>query len=152
MNDNLGSEKAARLAGEYFGNGYHCAEAVVRAVLESRGEEADAVIPYSTAFGGGFGKTFNHACGVVSGCLLVIGHRVGRRRQGDSWEEAARLGRATVERFEKLHGTCNCGELRRRFGEEEQMDFCRELVRQGAAGLAALLDNEPNDESRQPQP
>ena len=110
-------EKAAQLAGEYFGNGYHCAEAVLRAILDVTGEDGQAVVRCSTAFGGGFGQTFAEACGAVSGSLIAIGHMYGRKQQGDSWTEAGRMGRMVVEHFVKFHGTCNCGILRERFGE-----------------------------------
>ena len=140
MNEHIETEKAEQLAGEYFGNGYHCAESVVRALLDTMGEDSQRVIPYSTAFGGGFGETFMETCGVISGSLIVIGHKYGRKQQGDSWKEAGLLGRTVVERFLKLHGTCNCGLLRNRFGEEYQMDLCREVVIQGTKSLTTILN------------
>ncbi len=145
MSEHIETEKAAQLAGEYFGNGYHCAEAVLRALLDTMGEDSEHIVPYATAFGGGFGETFMEACGVISGSLIAIGHKYGRKQQGDNWKEAGHLGRAVVERFMKLHGTCNCGLLRNRFGEEEQMDLCREVVIQGTKSLATIL-NEKVDE------
>lgn len=148
MNKHIETEKTAQLAGEYFGNGYHCAEAVLRALLDTIGEDSQRIVPYASAFGGGFGETFTEACGVISGSLIAIGHKYGRKQQGDSWKEAGRLGREVVERFTKLHGTCNCGILRNRFGEEEQMDLCREVVIQGAKSLATIL-NEKIDEDRE---
>lgn len=132
--------KAAELAAEYFGNGYHCAEAIAAAVLQTMGEKSSEAVKYATAFGGGFGQSFQEACGVLTGCLIVIGHFYGKQQQGDSWSEAAELGAIVVERFSKMYGTCNCGELRSRFGPEEQMFLCRQLVSQGAESLLVMLD------------
>jgi C_GCAxxG_C_C family probable redox protein len=147
MTKRIETEKAAQLAGEYFGNGYHCAESVVQALLEVMGEDGQDIIPYSTAFGGGFGETFMEACGVISGSLIVIGHKYGRKQQGDNWKEAGLLGREVVERFTKLHGTCNCGLLRSRFGEEDQMDLCREVVIQGTKSLTTILNEKFEEEN-----
>lgn len=146
MKKRIESAKAAQLAGEFFGNGYHCAEAVLRALLETMGEDHETVVPYATAFGGGFGETFTEACGAISGSLLAIGHQYGRKQQGDSWKEAGRLGREVVEHFNKLHGTCNCGLLRNRFGEAEQMALCRELVMHTSESVAVLLNQKMEGE------
>lgn len=138
--------RAAGLAAEYFGNGYHCAEAVAAAVLETLGEESSAAIKYATAFGGGFGESFKEICGILSGSMIVIGHFHGRQQQGESWSEASQLGRTVLNRFTALHGTCNCGELRSRFGEKEQMTLCRKLVRQGAETLMEALNSKSSDD------
>ena len=143
MNRKIGTDQAEERAAQLFGNGYHCAEAVVASILEIMGEKNEQLVPCATAFGGGFGETFTESCGVVSGSLLMIGHIHGRRKQGDSWADAAQMGRDVLHKFVALHGTTNCGKLRDRFGEEEQMSLCRELVRQGTRNLAALL-NEQN--------
>ncbi len=135
-------DTVALIAAEYFGNGYHCAEAVTKAVLESMDEESGLAVSHATAFGGGFGESFCEACGVITGSLIVIGHLHGKRNQGDTWKKAARIGDLVAERFKSLYGTTNCGQLRDRFGEEEQMELCRELVRQGARNLLTLLKEE----------
>ncbi len=140
MTRTLEFEKVANSAGEYFGSGYHCAEAVAKAILESQGQDSSLAIPYATAFGGGVGQTFSQLCGVISGGLIVIGHFHGRREQGASWEDASQLGNQLVKRFVALHGTCHCGALRERFGEVEQMDRCRDLVRSGTVGLLTILE------------
>ena len=82
MNQQQAGEKAA----SYFGAGYHCAEAVVAAFLETIGEDDPNAIAHATAFGGGFGKTFAEACGVLSGGMIAIGHMCGRRQRGEDWD------------------------------------------------------------------
>ena len=141
--------KAAELAADYFGNGYHCAEAVVAAVLETMGEESSVAVKYATAFGGGFGESFKETCGIVSGSLIAIGHYYGKDEQGANWKDAARLGREVTKTFTSLYGTCNCGKLRDRFGEEKQMDFCRKIVAQGAETLILTLTGEKFEKSDQ---
>jgi C_GCAxxG_C_C family probable redox protein len=154
MNNRIEMDQAVELAAQFFGNGYHCAESIVAAVLQTMGEENEQLVPCATAFGGGFGETFTESCGVVSGSMLMIGHLYGRRSQGDSWKEAAQLGREALQKFVALYGTTNCGELRDRFGEEEQMPLCRELVRQGTRNLVTLINRqyqEKDEKSSQSQ-
>ena len=85
-------------AGNYFENGYHCAEAVVAAVLEGMGIDASEPVTHATAFGGGIGRTFQEVCGALSGCLIVIGHIHGRFGHREChWGESGRPSRKTTD-------------------------------------------------------
>lgn len=126
-------------AGTYFGNGYHCAEAVVAAVLEGMGQDASMAIAHATAFGGGFGKTYEETCGALSGAMIVIGHLHGRRALGDNWDHPAELGADIRQMFVDRLDTTHCRILREGFGDEAQMDECRNIVRHVTCDLVALL-------------
>lgn len=139
MIENVNAQQTGESAANYFGDGYHCAEAVVAACLEAAGENAANSIAHATAFGGGVGKTFTEICGAISGSLIVIGHIHGRRAQHESWDFPADLGAAIHAAFLSKHGNCNCGILRERFGDEMQMLECRKLVRQTTVDLIRLL-------------
>ncbi len=67
-------QTAINRAGHYFGNGFHCAEAIVTAVIEAIGEDPSEDRAHATAFGGGFGRTYQEACGALSAAFIVIGH------------------------------------------------------------------------------
>lgn len=138
MTNNVIHQQAAELAADYFGNGYHCAEAVVAAFLETIGENDPTAIAHATAFGGGFGKSFAEACGVLSGCLIAIGHVHGRRERGEEWDVPAELAAELRQQFLVSYGTTNCAVLRERFGEKEQMTECRKLVREGTVRLLEI--------------
>jgi C_GCAxxG_C_C family probable redox protein len=129
------SEKAAK----YFGNGFHCAEAVAASVLEVLGEEPSEATAHATAFGGGFGRTYQEVCGALSGALIAIGHLYGRRELGDEWDLPAKLGAVIRQRFLHRFGTTHCATLRLRFGEEQQMSQCRELTKTITNDLLVLL-------------
>ena len=141
MTEYIDPHKAGERAANYFGDGYHCAEAVVAAFFEAIGDDAADAIAYATAFGGGFGKTFAETCGVLSGSMIAIGHICGRRQRGDSWDKPAEFGAAIMLQFIKNNGTSNCGVLRERFGEEEQMTECRKLVREGSIALVTMYQD-----------
>lgn len=142
MFEDVSAESAGRLGQDYFARGYHCAEAVVAACLESVGDDSVEAIAHATAFGGGFGRTFQEACGVISGSLIVIGHFYGRRQPGGSWDVPATLGATIMEQFGQTHETRNCQVLRDRFGEEAQMKACGTLVYQGVYDLITFLQSD----------
>ncbi len=128
-------------AGNYFENGFHCAEAIVASVLEGLDKDPSQVIAQATAFGGGFGKTFDEACGALSGCLIVIGHLYGRNKSGENWDLPAQLAKDTREKFIANYKTTHCATLRHRFGEEHQSKECGKLVQHVAQELVTLLSD-----------
>jgi C_GCAxxG_C_C family probable redox protein len=138
--------KVGDRAAQDFGHGFHCAEAVAAAVLETLGEDAAEAVAHATAFGGGIGRTHLEVCGALAGALVAIGHLHGRRRPGGDWDAAAELGAAMRQRFEDHFGTTRCAALRRRFGAAGQMEECRQLTGWTAATLVGLIDERPADE------
>ena len=141
MIKDVNAEQVAEQAAVYFGEDYHCAEAVVAALFEAMGEDASDAIAHATAFGGGFGKTFTEVCGVLSGSMIVIGHIYGRREKGQKWDRPAELGATTRQHFIDRHGSSNCTVLRDRFGKEQQMPECRKLVQETTIALVNLIQN-----------
>ncbi len=141
MIKDVNAELVAEQAAVYFGEDYHCAEAVVAALFEAMGEDASDAIAHATAFGGGCGKTFTEVCGVLSGSMIVIGHLYGRRQRGQNWDTPAELGATTRQHFIDRHGSSNCNVLRDRFGKEQQMAECRKLVQATTISLVNLLQN-----------
>ncbi|WP_163339916.1 C-GCAxxG-C-C family protein [Desulfopila sp. IMCC35008] len=133
----------AEKAGEYFFNGYHCAESVVAAACDVLPQidthKRETALTCSTCFGGGFGKSFDEACGVISGALIVLGLLYGRSKQGKSWDTPADLTALFREAFLRKHKTTHCGQLRERFGDENQMIECQKLVCEGTAELLQLI-------------
>ena len=135
--------RAGAKAALFFGNGYHCAEAVTAAVLATMGEASSEAVAHATAFGGGIGRTHEETCGALSGALIAIGHLYGRRQPGGAWDCAAKLGAAMRQRFVDEFGTAHCQTLRQRFGEARQMPACRRLTRWVAVTLLELLAAAP---------
>lgn len=129
-------------AAAYFGGGFHCGEAVAAAVLEGLGHVSTAAVSHATAFGGGLGRTFQEMCGALAGAAIVIGHLHGRKIPGQAWDLPAELGTEIREKFIERFGTTTCETLRRQFGEEQQMDQCRNLVKSLTYDLLVLLSED----------
>lgn len=132
-------ERISERAGSLFGNGFHCAEAVAMAVLEGLGRDGRLAAAHATAFGGGFGKTYEEACGALSGALIAIGHLCGRQAPGEPWDTPAELGAAIRQQFVQRAGATRCITLRDSFGEADQMVKCRELVQEVTRDLLTML-------------
>ena len=126
---------------EYSKNGYHCAEAVAAAVLEGLDQDPSLAAAHATPFGGGFGRTFDEACGALSGCLIVIGHLYGRRRPGGNWDAPAAMAKDIRNRFLERYETTHCATLRERFGPEQQAAECARLVKHVTVDLVELLSS-----------
>ncbi|WP_432734938.1 C-GCAxxG-C-C family protein [Maridesulfovibrio sp. FT414] len=142
MNTCIKCKSAAEKAGEYFGGGYHCAEAVAKAAMEHLGRDPQELVACATAFGGGYGKTFQEACGALSGALLVIGHLYGRREADQNWDYPAALAGMIRDEFVEAYSTTRCIDLREKFGPEDQMDECRKIVRLISKELLELIESD----------
>lgn len=129
------------LAENYFNNGFHCAEAVSAAVLESRGADPAQALAHATPFGGGMGRTFCETCGALTGGLIAIGHVHGRTQAGENWDTPATMARELREGFLDAFGETQCQVLRDRFGEK-QMEECTQLVGWVALRLDSVLREE----------
>ena len=138
---NQKNEIIGKKAGHYFDNGFHCAEAVAAAVLESFNENPSQAIAHATAFGGGIGRSFDEVCGAISGALIAIGHLHGRQTRGEEWDIPAAFAQKIRQKFIDQFKTTHCGTLRERFGEERQSRECSKLVEWVAQHLVEVLLN-----------
>ena len=152
MESNHQIAAAADSAAELFGNGFHCAEAVAWAVLEALKENPAQAAAHATAFGGGFGRSFEEACGALSGGLIAIGHLHGRSAPQGDWDVPAKLGAKLRNRFVEDFGTTCCAKLRKDFGPERQMRECRNLVHGVVVRLLELLVDDIKNKIRRDEP
>ena len=138
MNQNSGINK---MAFEYHKSGFHCAEAVSKAIIEVYGNGSGNYHPkVATAFGGGLGRTKHEICGAVAGGIIALGYLFGRNTPGTDWTEAADLAAKLKRRFVQAHGTTNCGALLATFGSQENMMRCKQLSGEVAEMLADIID------------
>lgn len=127
---------------QYFDNGFHCAESAVAALLDELDEGAvdkTQAIKSIAAFGGGVGKSHLELCGALSGALLVLGVLHGRGEQGMDWDYVADVGVSLRERFVAIAHSSICGDIRDRFGEQENMDKCKAMTGEFCEAALTLL-------------
>lgn len=89
---------------EYYLNKYNCAESV----FKSHEKKIDSSI--ATPFGGGIGKT-NQICGALTGGLMVLGIKHGRKTNSESQEKAQQVSKKLIEEFTEEFRATTCDDL-----------------------------------------
>lgn len=139
------NSEAGQKAFEYHKSGFHCAEAVLKAIVEVYGNGSGRnILKIATGFGGGIGRTKQEICGAITGGVMAIGFLSGRSEPGDDWTEASKMAAKLKQRFVQEHGTTNCGALLATFGPQENMMRCKQLSGEVAGMLADILDKQGN--------
>jgi C_GCAxxG_C_C family probable redox protein len=141
VNDMQKKSKAGVKAFDYHKSGYHCAEAVSKAIVETHaGDDVQYIPKAATAFGGGVGRSKQELCGALSGGIIALGCLFGRSRPGADWTDAAVLAAELKRRFVQAYGTANCGALLAAFGHQENMMRCKRLSGEVADMLADIIE------------
>jgi C_GCAxxG_C_C family probable redox protein len=135
--DKANFDRVAANAGNLDFQNYHGSESMVVAVGEYVLGEIDPTLRrISTAFGGGYGKTREEACGALSGGVLLIGALYGRLSTQEDDTTCLRLTALYRERFVQQFEVSKCRALKEKgYGSPEKS--CA-LIISGAARL--LLD------------
>lgn len=96
---------------ENFDQGFNCAQAIVAAFAPRHGLDREHGLKIACAFGSGMMR--GEKCGAVTGALMVIGLAHGRCRADDmaARSKTYALAQAFQDRFDTLHGACDCQEL-----------------------------------------
>ena len=134
-------KEVGKKAFDYHDSGFHCAEAVSKAVVETYGQGMSQNIPMvATAFGGGVGRTHQDICGALTGGVIALGCLFGRNEPSADWTDASELAAELKRRFVLKHGTTNCGAILATFGPQENMIHCKRLSGEVAGMLAEILE------------
>ncbi len=120
---------------DYFESGFHCAEAISKTIIEVHATEPSNEIPrVASGFGGGIGKTHEKICGAVTGGVIGLGYLFGRMNPGEDFQDARELSAEYKKKFMEKYGATNCGEILKKFGEQENFLKCKRLTA-GASGI-----------------
>ncbi len=141
--------EAAERAKGLFIDGWSCAEAVLMAVLEDLGIEAEWSPRVATGFAAGIGGT-GMVCGAISGAVIAAGARYGRNQLTDDRNKLMAIVWGLVDTFQKEFGSASCAILtgldltdaaeRKRARDEGIFEkTCVPLVEYCASRMAAAL-------------
>lgn len=139
MKTKMTSEEVGEKAKNYFESGYNCAEATAKAVIEGFGGDASHAIAHATAFGGGFARSGEEACGVLCGAFIAIGHFYPRKTPTEPYDEAILIGTQIRKRFIEIYGATRCKDLKGQFDKKEWRKSCAGIVQQTSSDLFDLL-------------
>ena len=103
----------AKLAKDYYANGYSCAQAVACAFAEDLGLSEDVLFRLAEGFGGGMGC--GNVCGAVSGMVLVAGMVKSKGIDAlpdTNKKETYALSKELIEEFTKKSKTIICADIK----------------------------------------
>lgn len=130
------------LAGQYFKEGYNCAESVVRAFRDYyKLDISDEALKMASGFGGGLGHA-GCMCGALSGATMVLGMLQGRANKEQSREPIYGSAQEFHEIFTGEFGAACCRVLNpHAFGSQEQRRTCLKLTGTTAELLLKYLQD-----------
>jgi C_GCAxxG_C_C family probable redox protein len=149
-----GFKKLAEELALTYGPRFHgCAQVVVAALMEILGIQDEMVLMAASSFAGGGKRCLT--CGALSGGLIVLGLKYGRRRLEDGVEaEEAALEPACdlIDRFNEVYDTTDCCELtgynlgdpsqfQAFLDSPEALEKCDEKVKNVAGWVAEIISN-----------
>lgn len=128
--------EARNRAGNYFKEGFNCAEAIVKVFNELYNNPMDPnVVRMATGFGGGLGHA-GCMCGALAGSAMILGILQGRNNASESREPAYELTKEFHDCFEENFGSTCCRALNTYdFDTPEHLKNCLKIT----GGTAKLL-------------
>lgn len=133
--------EARNKAGDYFKEGYNCAEAIFLTYRELLAPEMDpAMVKLMTGFGGGLGH-HGCMCGALSSSIVALNMIKGRTTNQESRDEAYELAKEFAEKFEdKYNATC-CRALNPYpFDTQEHLKNCLKIIGNTSKMLMEYLE------------
>ncbi len=133
-------EKAEKKAYDYFRSGFHCAEAISKAIVELHNEGSnEQVHRFAAGFMGGIGGTHEEACGALTGGIIAIGCLYGRTEPREPNQTVKGLAAEFQSRFIEEFGSSNCQVILDRLDQRDDGFDCKKLTAAAAGILSELL-------------
>ena len=136
---------------EAFAGGLSCPQAIISTYGPELGIDRATAISLAEGFAGGIAGT-GRTCGAVTGSIMSLGLKYGRREDSDldAKAETTKLVREFIKRFEAKNGSIACRDLigceigtpeQAKDAKEKQLfaTICQGVVRDAAAILEELL-------------
>ena len=137
----MSRDQASKTAFAYFNSGFHCAEAISKAIVGLYGDRPDAeeVQRYAAGVMGGIGGTRQETCGALTGGIVAIGCLHGRREAGRDNQRVKHLASEFRRRFVEKFGSGTCCVILDGMDKREDGFDCKKLTADAAGLLAELL-------------
>ncbi|NLT47938.1 MAG: hypothetical protein GXX92_05930 [Clostridiales bacterium] len=140
MNEEMAIEMRNK-AGNYFKEGYNCAEAIFLTYRELLAPEIDpAMVSLFTGFGSGVGES-GCMCGALTGSIAALNMLKGRTSNQMSRDEAYQLAREFTDKFTKKYGVTCCRVLNPHpFETREHLTNCLKITGNTSKMLMEFLE------------
>jgi len=135
------SIEARNKAGNYFKEGYNCAEAVFLTFREFLAPEMDpSMVRLMTGFGGGVGEA-GCMCGALTGSIAALNMIKGRTTNQVPRDEAYQLAKEFSEKFTEKYGVTCCRALNPHpFETREHLTNCLKITGNTSKMLMEFLN------------
>ena len=135
-------KEAEKRAFDYFQSGYHCAESILKTIVELHaGEQGKEIPKIASSFSGGIGGTHEDVCGALTGGVIAVGILCGRMKPGEDIKDAKELASGFRKQFIKEFGSTNCGKILERLGKQENGLKCKKMTATAARLLSERLSS-----------
>ncbi len=133
--------EARNKAGNYFKEGYNCAESIFLTYREYLAPELDpSMVKLMTGFGGGLGH-YGCMCGALVGSVAALDMIKGRTTSQESRNPAYDLANEFAEKFEEKNNATCCRVLNPHpFGTLEQKTNCLKIIGNTSRLLMEFLE------------
>lgn len=133
--------EARNKAGNYFKEGYNCAEAVFLTYRELLAPEIDpSMVKLVTGFGGGVGES-GCMCGALTGSVMALNMIKGRETNQLPRDEAYRLAWEFTDKFTEKYGVTCCRALNPHpFETREHLTNCLKITGTTSKMLMEFLE------------
>jgi C_GCAxxG_C_C family probable redox protein len=139
----MSREDAENKTFQYYQSGFHCAEAISKALTELFAKEGDSYTPkVASGFGGGIGGSHMETCGTLTGGIIALGWLLGRTKPGGDKTKVYELASEVRRRFVEKFGSSNCQTLLDKFGKQENAMKCKKMAAEAAGILWELITAE----------
>ena len=127
----------------YHNGGYHCAEAVLKTVVEDFFKESFPGIPRAASvFQAGIAGTKEDLCGALAGGLIALGFLYGRTEKDADIQMAKDVASEFRKRCINGFGSTRCGEILDTLGPQENSMKCKQLSGTTTGMLLKLLEED----------
>lgn len=135
------SIEARNIAGNYFKEGYNCAESIFLTYRQLLEPELDpSLVRLMTGFGGGLGES-GCMCGALTGSITALNMIKGRTTNQTSRNEAYQLAKDFTDKFTEKYGATCCRALNPYpFETKEHLTNCLKITGNTSKMLAEFLE------------
>jgi C_GCAxxG_C_C family probable redox protein len=124
----------------YYSEGYHCAEAIIKAIEELHPSEKQLPCRVASGFCGGIGKCHQDVCGALTGGLMALGNLYGRDQGGNDISEVVFLSSELRRLFLERFGSTVCYHILENIKGMPQMQNCKDVTAEATILLHKLLE------------
>lgn len=124
----------------YYGEGFHCAEAIALAITDAWSSVSAVTIQRAASgFCGGIGRCREDACGALTGGVIALSTIFGRDSGDENIDDLCTLAATFRARFIDQFKSTVCSRIQEEIRSREDIADCEDLTSQTGVILSELI-------------